>query len=145
MKFTEWSEDEAKVRFFSRVKREGRCLLWTGTKNQVGYGVFMPGKRFGGSVRVHRVAWFWQKGPIPEDMELDHMCRNRACVNVGHLKRVPKGWNRAQGSASRRRDICARGHLRTRDNLDSGGKCKQCNNIVHMQRYYKRKLSRESQ
>lgn len=62
---------------------EAGCLLWTGYINQSGYGhIWVDGRDVG----AHRYAWEQAKGPISDGMELDHMCWNRSCVNVDHLR-----------------------------------------------------------
>lgn len=67
----------------TRVARIGECLVWTGTKTNLGYGqIYVEGKL----KLVHRVAWELENGSIPERMEIDHTCWSRACVNVNHLR-----------------------------------------------------------
>lgn len=66
-----------------RVEWQGSCLVWTWGLSDQGYGAFTLNKT---SYYAHRVAWEAQKGPIPEGMTVDHMCFNRKCVNIGHLR-----------------------------------------------------------
>lgn len=63
---------------------EGRCVNWP-YLNSHGYGVAMVGNRKTGA---YRLAWETHRGPIPAGMEIDHLCCNRACVNVNHLEPV---------------------------------------------------------
>lgn len=73
--------DEAIVQ---RSKREGGCLVWTGHINAKGY----PRMNVGGKklVLVYRYVWERTHGPIPEGAEIDHICFNRACLELSHLR-----------------------------------------------------------
>ena len=61
------------------------CHIWTGPKNLTGYGQVRLDNR---TTLVHRAVWEHHKGPIPEDMQIDHMCMVRSCCNVDHLRMV---------------------------------------------------------
>lgn len=61
------------------------CWLWDRSLDQDGYGYF---RRDGRHVRAHIHFYERENGPVPEGMELDHTCRNRACVNPDHLEPV---------------------------------------------------------
>ena len=69
--------------FAARTERRGECLIWTGAKNGDGYGQLRANGRV---TKAHRYAWECENGPIPDGMEIDHICHNRACVNVDHLR-----------------------------------------------------------
>ena len=85
-KYADWREALEK-----RVRREGDCVVWTGHKNSKGYGRVQVG---GNRLRVvHHLAWEQVHGPVPEGMEIDHVCFNRACVNVDHLRVVTRSEN----------------------------------------------------
>jgi HNH endonuclease len=71
------------------------CLLWTGCLRH-GYGVIEIGRK---AVGVHRVAWELLVGPIPEGLELDHLCRNRACAAPAHLEPVTHRVNVLRGTS----------------------------------------------
>lgn len=59
------------------------CLEWMGYRLPDGYGrLTFQNKAW----RAHRLAWVWANGPIPDGQVIDHMCGNRSCVNVGHLR-----------------------------------------------------------
>lgn len=75
----------------NRVCKDGECLVWTGYTNPQGYGRMNVGNRK--LQMVHRVAWELANGPIPDGMEIDHICFNRACVNVDHMRLVTRSGN----------------------------------------------------
>lgn len=84
-------------RLFPRIDADGPCWLWTGATNRNGYGAINRGRRLG-MARVHRVVWELLVGPIPEDMDLDHLCRIRTCCNPDHLEPVTRALNVARGA-----------------------------------------------
>lgn len=77
------------------------CVLWHKSLSSTGYGNDrLDGKRIG----AHRRAYIEAKGPIPEGMVIDHLCRNKACVNPDHLEAVPQRENILRGSMSAKLD-----------------------------------------
>lgn len=79
--------DEA-ARFRSHTERNADgCLVWNGYLNPKGYGSFKLTGR--GTTPAHRWAYERAHGPVPRGMEVDHLCRNRACVEPAHLEAVP--------------------------------------------------------
>lgn len=71
------------------------CWLWVGKIDYKGYGrVTFAGKYTG----AHRAFWMTLRGPIPEGMVMDHICRSRSCVNPDHLRVVTVGENSTQNS-----------------------------------------------
>lgn len=98
-------------RLLRRTRREGACLVWTGHRHRKGYGRIRVG---GVRQYVHRVAYALFIGPIPEGLTVDHLCRNRGCVEASHLEAVPNSVNVLRGdgvSAKKARQThCQRGH-----------------------------------
>ena len=86
-------------RFASYVDKSGDCWLWTGSRNWDGYGQFQLKDR---SVRAHRFAYETQVGPIPDGLEIDHLCRVRACARVDHLEVVTHAENMRRAARARR-------------------------------------------
>lgn len=77
---------------FTRSPDENGCTEWAGYRNRKGYGIASTGQRWplAKSGRAHRIAWVLARGPIPEGLELDHVCENTSCVNVDHLQILTK-------------------------------------------------------
>ena len=89
--------------------REDGCWHWTGHLQPNGYGSFrVSGRTF----RAHRWAYEHYVGPIPEGLQIDHLCRNRACVNPSHLEPVTARENTRRAM----RPQCVNGHPFTADN-----------------------------
>ena len=83
-------------RFWEKVERipSSECWFWIAPLNSGGYGTFYwKGKRVG----AHRAAYELFRGPIPDDREIDHLCRNRDCVNPDHLDLVTHRENLLRG------------------------------------------------
>jgi hypothetical protein len=90
------------------------CWLWAGGTNGNGYGVIGRGGRALGQTYVHRVAWELEHGPIPDGLEIDHLCHVRLCVNPGHLAVVTHAENNRRSptvsTMHANQTHCVRGH-----------------------------------
>lgn len=122
----EWLSAVALV-FWRKVARgaDNECWEWTASRRGGGYGQ-IHFRRI--NRPAHRVAYELLVGPIPPGLTLDHLCRNRRCVNPAHLEPVTISENvrRAVGGGTH----CKRGHEFTPDNvlfIPDGRKCKTCN------------------
>lgn len=92
---------------------DGDCLVWTGNAPH-GYGTFwLDGRK----VRAHRFSYERFVGPIPDGLELDHLCRNTRCVNPEHLEPVTRAENlRRAHWPNSRKTHCKHGHEYTSEN-----------------------------
>lgn len=92
-------------RFFAKIRYENACWVWSGGRQgrdigQGQYGSFSsPAKR--GMVLAHRFAYEALVGPVPEGLELDHLCRRPLCVNPDHLEPVTHAENMRRRQAAR--------------------------------------------
>lgn len=97
------------------VVQDDGCHVWPGAKTN-GYGVVGWQDRIR---RVHRLLYEHLVGPVPKGLDLDHLCRNRACANVGHLEPVTRSENLKRGNNwQRAKTHCPEGHPLSGDNLD---------------------------
>jgi hypothetical protein len=87
------------------------CWLWTGALHD-GYGQFCI--RTGLVRRAHRVCWELMRGPIPDGLQIDHLCRTPSCVNPDHLEPVTPRVNTLRSTSlsalNARKTHCLRGH-----------------------------------
>ena len=73
------------LRFWDKVRKTEGCWLWTGWRNQQGYGQIGSGGRDSLGLGVHRVSWEIHYGPIPDGLFVLHHCDNPPCVRPDHL------------------------------------------------------------
>lgn len=113
------------------IDEDTGCWIWQLGKNQ-GYGQLTVA---GVAYRAHRYFYEQRYGPIPEGFTLDHVCRNRACVNPDHLEPVPNKVNVLRGTGitaiNARKPACIHGHPFDETNTyvtpQGARQCKTCN------------------
>lgn len=117
-------------RFLEKVDTSGDCWLWTACSQDGGYGRF---RAKGETHQAHRLAYEHYIGPIPDGLEIDHLCRVRGCVNPAHLEAVTHAENVRRGNSginNRSKVKCAQGHDYAGANLwihPSGKRvCRKC-------------------
>lgn len=97
-----------------KIDRITGCWEWQGWKH-AGYGYLWHGQK---NRRAHRIAYELLVGPIPEGLVIDHLCRNRGCVNPMHLELVTNAENLLRSPYfAENRTHCRYGHELTADNL----------------------------
>lgn len=107
------------------VGAEG-CWEWVASLDGNGYGQINEGGR-GRPLPAHRVVYEMVRGPIPEGLYVDHLCRNPRCVKPSHLEPVTHAENVRRGRAGLRRSLqtaamthCKWGHEFTPENTYVG-------------------------
>lgn len=131
-------------RVFKKVRMTSTCWWWTGQQNGHGYGLIRVGRR---KLMAHRVVYEMRVGAIPNGFQLDHLCRNRACVNPTHLEPVIPRTNVLRGvghsAVNASKTHCIHGHKFTAENtyIDPRGyrACRTC--AREAQRRYKASAS----
>jgi HNH endonuclease len=130
----QWESD-----FWAKVqKTDGGCMVWTGSKCTKGYGriCLHDGERHRYFL-AHRIAFALRHGfdalpewrGTPETLTIDHVCRNRSCVNVDHLRLLTLAEN-SRNTASAEKTACKRGHALVDENTyvsrEGHRSCKVC-------------------
>lgn len=115
-------------RFWSKALADGSgCWTWQAAKNKNGYGVvWQDGK----TVLAHRVSYELSNGPIRTGFTVDHLCRNRSCINPQHLESVTQKVNVLRGQSlaalNAVKTHCKRGHEFTPANTYQRSDRREC-------------------
>ena len=129
---TKYIRGSIEERFWPKVDKSGECWIWTAHQYGRGYGGFRIDGR---QEYAHRVAYRLVIGPIPDDLQLDHLCRNRRCVRPDHLEAVTVRENLLRGNGPTgeraRQTHCKRGHLFDEKNTGTHSlygtrRCRRC-------------------
>lgn len=127
-------------RFWAKVDKTDDCWLWTGVRISNGYGSF----RVEGAMRLaHRFAYELLVGPIPDGLQIDHLCRVKHCVNPLHLEPVTQAENVRRGHDARG---CIHGHPWTEESTyirpgNGARQCRICRKESARRHYLKRRAS----
>lgn len=132
-------------RFTTKIAlTDSGCIQWIAGLSNAGYGVFYDG----GNVLAHRWSYEYHVGPIPEELVIDHLCRNRACVNPDHMEPVTRRENTLRSpicplALNAAKTHCDHGHEFTPENTytyPNGGsrQCRECHRRQERARHRRR-------
>lgn len=120
------------------------CWLWTGGRDAKGYGAI---RADGKTRRAHRVSYELFVAPVPDGLDLDHLCRVPSCCRPDHLEPVTSAENQRRGLKGVLKTTCKNGHPYTSDNVkfDFRGRrfCAICNNDAQLRSRARTRLARE--
>ena len=115
------------LNFWNRVNKTEGCWLWSSFRDPNGYGRTYWKGRY---QYTHRIAYELSVGPIPEGLDIDHLCRVPACCNPAHLEPVTHAENMARG-AHAMKTHCKSGHEFTEANTRRKRKTRICRACVN--------------
>jgi hypothetical protein len=118
------------------IDASGDCWKWLGSRGTSGYGKLKH--RDLPTEMAHRAVWFALVGPLPDELTIDHLCRNRLCVNPDHMepvtraentRRRPSNWSPSRPPMG----ICPIGHDKTVLGRGTDGRCMECRRLRRRQ------------
>lgn len=130
---------------WDKIQKTETCWNWTGSINRSGYGEYYKYNR---TFRAHRFIYEILVDKVPRELVIDHLCKNRKCVNPAHLEPVTNRENLIRGdgisSLNSRKTHCVHGHpfdekntsKRKRKNGVIWRVCRECMN-EKQRKYYK--------
>lgn len=139
--------EQFKERFWQRVQKlSNGCWEWSGKLTPKGYGKCQFRNK---ELYAHRVSYTWERGEIPSGMVIDHLCRNKKCVNPNHLEVVTNVENVLRGESlfaqKKRQTHCVHGHLLAGKNLiiykNGTRHCRTCAQVWEAGRTARRRAS----
>lgn len=125
-------------KILARIAINGECWEWSGCITTSGYGTIRINNGESSKMyQSHRVMYSIFKKDIDDGIVIDHICKNRKCVNPEHLREVTMAFNCTENSDSphakhKAKTHCVRGHEFSKENtliLKNGRKCKECSRI----------------
>lgn len=153
--------DQVKSRYSSPLERlnksivvdDNNCWIWQGKFNRHGYGILkvMMADNKSRPYAAHRFSYLVIRGNIPDELELDHLCRVISCVNPHHLEAVTRKVNNDRSTSlsaqNSKKTHCKRGHEFTGENTKiilkpyklPGRQCRQCIRYLKRKYYYQSK------
>lgn len=129
-----WGGRTPEDRFWDKVDATGDCWVWTGGTGGAHGLAYGRLKWHGRHEAAHRVAYLILVGPIPDGLQIDHLCRNTLCVNPDHLEPVTASVNVRRAHVGGR---CRHGHPAAafvRGPKTGKARCKTCQGIAYRAR-----------
>lgn len=131
--------------FLSKIDRSDKCWEWRGGSTSEGYGQFAWKQR---PILAHRLSFWLLRGSLTKGLVIDHLCRNRLCVNPDHLEEVTSSENIKRGKGiyvlNSAKTRCKNGHLFDSANTyhrpdGKGRECRLCRKLTLDKYHLKRK------
>lgn len=122
-------------RLLRSAVRQGDCWKWSGAKTPPGYGKLWVNGR---CIYAHRLSYVIFKGTINNGREIDHLCKNKSCINPDHLEVVAHIVNLERAMVptiiNRLKTHCIRGHEFTENNTRRIGHWRICRECCRLRR-----------
>lgn len=140
-----WDTPFIRTKVARSQRGDNGCIVWTGAKNVGGYGRIQCDQYH---ITAHRLVLILAGIDIPNDLVVDHTCRNRLCVNVSHLRIVTNAVNSTENSISPaalnyKKTKCKNGHPFDTFYVDRGKTKRRCS-ICYQEFWKKMKVRRHA-